>query len=99
MEQAPFSPLYVIKGKNLPHGSKEVLRHYNYCSDPKLGPGIVKIRIIPYNCHSCTTILFLSLDWKTKETVNQPRHGQVYYCKNLKLLGVTITDYNKFFWW
>ena len=35
--------LYVINIKSAPYGSKGVLRHYNYRSDPKLVPGIVSI--------------------------------------------------------
>ena len=61
-----------MNGKALPYGSKGIIRNYNYRSDPKLGPGIVAIRIIPCSCHSCTAILSLSWDPKTKEAVNQP---------------------------
>ena len=54
-----FSSLNVINGKTLLYGSKVIIRHYHYRSDPKLGPGIVAIRRIPCSCHACTTILYL----------------------------------------
>ena len=44
-----FPSSNVIDGKTSSHGNKGILRHYHYRSDPKLGPGIVKIRIIPYS--------------------------------------------------
>ena len=57
-----FPSLNVINGKSSPNGSKFILRHYNNQSDIKLGPEIVAIRIFPWICHACTTILSLSLD-------------------------------------
>ena len=73
-----FSPLNVIHGKSAPYGSKDVLRYYHYMSDPKLGPGIVSIRIIVCICNVCTTKLSLPWDSKIKEACNQPRYGRVY---------------------
>ena len=61
-----FSSLNVINGKTSPYASKGVLRNYHYRYYPKLGPGIVVIRIIPCSCHACTTILSLSWDYKIK---------------------------------
>ena len=52
--------LNVNNGKTSPYGSKGILRHNNYRSDPNLVPGIVVIRIVPCNFHSCTTLLSLS---------------------------------------
>ena len=43
----PFLSLNVLNGKTLPYASKGILRHYHYRSDPKLGPGIVAMIIIP----------------------------------------------------
>ena len=73
-----FPSLNFNNGKTSPYGSKAILRHYRYCSDQKLGPGIVEVRIIPYSYHDCTTILSLSWDSKIKEAVNQPIYGRVY---------------------
>ena len=42
-----FPSLNVINGKSSPYGSKGILRNYHYRSDPKLGPGIVAIIIVP----------------------------------------------------
>ena len=81
-----FPSLNVIKGKILPNGSKGILRHYHYRSDPKLGPGIVAVRKIPCSCHACTYILSLSWDAKTKESVNQYRYGRVYNCKYSQII-------------
>ena len=64
-----------------PYGSNDILRHYQYWSDLKLGTGIVEIRRITYNFHACTTILSLSWDSKIKEAVNQPIYGRVHNCK------------------
>ena len=87
MEQQTLQSLNFINGKTYPYGSKVILRHYNFQSDPKLGPGIVVIRRIPYNCHASTTILYLSWDSKIKEAVNQPRYGIVYNWKYSQILG------------
>ena len=54
--------LNVINGKILPYGSKGILRHDYYSSDPKLGPVVVSIRIIPCSFHAFTTILSLYWD-------------------------------------
>ena len=70
--------LNVINGKTSPCGIKGILRHYNYWSDKKLGPGIVAIRIIACSCHDFTTILSLSWDSKIKEAVNLPRYCRIY---------------------
>ena len=82
-----FPSLNVIYGKTSPYGSKGILRYYHYRSNPKLGSGIVAIRIIPFNCHACTTILSLSWDSKIKEAVNQPRYGRVYNFKYSQIVG------------
>ena len=82
-----FPSLNVINVETSPYGSKGILRHNHYWSDPKLGPGIVAIIIIPCSCHACTTILSLSWDSKTKEEVNQPRYGRVYNCKYSQIIG------------
>ena len=67
-----FPSLNVIKRKILPYGSKGILRHYHYCSDPKLGPGMVAIIRIPCSFHACKTISYISWDSIIKEAVNQP---------------------------
>ena len=72
-----FPWMNVIKGKILPFGIKEILRHYYYRSDPKLGPGIVSIRIIRGIFDSWTPISSLYWYSKIKEAVNQPRYVQV----------------------
>ena len=69
-----------------PCGRKGILRHHNYQSDPKLGPGIIWIIIIPWSCHACTTILSLSWYSKIKEVFNQPRYVRVYNCKFSQIL-------------
>ena len=56
MEQQTFPPLNIINGKTSPYGSKVILRHYHYQSDPKLGTGVVEIRIIPCSDHAFTTM-------------------------------------------
>ena len=40
-EKKTFPSLHVINRKSSPYVSKGILRHNNYRSDPKLGPGIV----------------------------------------------------------
>ena len=80
----------VIRGEISPYGSKGIQRHEHYHSDPKLGPGIVAIRIIHCNFHACTDILYLSWNYKTKEAVNQPRYGRVYNSKYSQILGCHI---------
>ena len=82
-----FSSLKVINGKTSPYGSKGIIRHYHYWSDPKLGPGIVAIIRTPCSFHYCRTILLLSWDSKTKEAVNQPIYGRVYNCKYYQIIG------------
>ena len=62
-----FPSLNTISGKISPFGSKVILRHDTYWSDPKLGWAIVEIRRIPCSCNSCRTILSLSWYSKTKE--------------------------------
>ena len=63
-----FPSLNGINGKLSTYVRKGTIRHYHYWSDPKLGPGIVAIRIIPCSCHACTTIL--SLSWESKLSNN-----------------------------
>ena len=41
-----FPSLNVNRGKSYPYGSKVILRHDHYGSYPKLGTGVVSIRII-----------------------------------------------------
>ena len=67
--------------------SNNKIHHYHYQSDPKLGPGIVAIRIIRCSCHSCTTMISIFWDAKIKETVYQPRYGRVYDCNYSQILG------------
>ena len=55
MEQNTVSIVKRNEWKSYPYGIKGIIRHYHYSSDPKLGPGIVYIIIIPYICHACTT--------------------------------------------
>ena len=57
-----FPSLNVINGKAYIYVGNGILRHYRYRSDPKLGLGVVVIRIIPCNFYTCTTILSLSWD-------------------------------------
>ena len=74
-----FTALNVINSKALPYASKVIPRHYHYQSDLKLSPGIFVIRIIPFSCHTCTYIIYLYWDNKTKEAVHHPRNGIVNY--------------------
>ena len=55
-----FPSLNVINGKLSTDGIKGILRDYHCLSYPKLGPGIVTIKINTCSCYSCTTILSLS---------------------------------------
>ena len=73
-----FPSIKFIIGKVLPYGSKRILIHYYYRSDPKLGPGTVLIRRISCMCHACTTILSLPWDYTIKDSFNQPRYGRGY---------------------
>ena len=82
-----FALLNVINGKILLFASKGILRHYHYWSDPKLGPGIVGIRIIPCSFHDCTCVLFFYCDPKIKESVNKPRYGIIYNRKYCQTIG------------
>ena len=81
-----FPSLNVINGKTSPYESKGIIRHHYYWSDPKLGPGIVAIRIITCSCHDCISILSLSWDSKTKESVNQTRYVRAYDCKYSQII-------------
>ena len=81
MEQQNISSIKVIKGKTSPYESKGILRYNHYWLDPKLGPGIVAVRIISCLFHYCTTMLYISWYSKIKEAVNQPIYGGVYNCK------------------
>ena len=85
-----FLTLNVISIRISLYGIKEILKHYHYLSDPKVGQGIVEIRIIPCSCHSCTTTLPLSWDFKNEESVSQPRYGKVYNCEYYQVLGCNI---------
>ena len=82
-----FPSLNVINGKTHTYRSKGILRHYNYWSDPKLGLVIVAIRIVIYSYRACATVLSLSLDLKTKESLNQLKYGRVYDFKYSRILG------------
>ena len=73
----PFPSLNVINGKTYPYGSKGILRHYHYPSDPKLGPGIFVIRKIPCSFHTCKTTL--SISWNSKS--------------NKQLISLDMLDY------
>ena len=83
--------LNFINVKTSPYGSKVILRHNNYRSDIKLGPGIFEIRIMPYNFRACATIISLYWDKKIKEAFNHTRYGRVYSCKYSQKQFVTIT--------
>ena len=87
MEQNKIPSLNVINGKTSPYKSKVILRHYHYCSDPKLGPGPFAVRIFPCNCHSRTNILSLYWDSKIEEAFNQPRYGRICNFKTSQLFG------------
>ena len=82
-----FPSLNVMNVRTLPFASKVIQRNYHHRSDPKLGMGIVAIIIIPCSCHACTNILYISWDFKTKEAVNQPRHGIFYNFKYSQIIG------------
>ena len=75
------------KGKISPYGSKGILIHYHFRSDPKLGSGIVVIGRITCSFHACTTILSLSWDPKIKEAFHSNRCCRVYNCKYSQFLG------------
>ena len=76
-----------LNGKTAPYKSKGVLRRYNYRSDPKLAQKFVDIRMITCSCHTCTTTLCLSWDYKIKYARNQPRYERVYDCKYSLIIG------------
>ena len=76
-----------INGKSSPYISKDILRHYYYQSDLRLGLGIFAIRRITCSFHACTTILSHFWYSKIKETFNQPRYGRVYNQKYSQILG------------
>ena len=82
-----FPYLNSINGKTSPYYRNGVLRHFHYRSDPKLGPGIVYLRIITCSCHYCITQLYLTWGSKIKSACNQPRYGVVYDCKYSQILG------------
>ena len=82
-----FLSLNVINGKASPYGSKGILRHYHYWSDPKFGLGIFSIIIILCSFHACTIILSISWNSKIKEAVNQPRYSRVYNFKYSQIIG------------
>ena len=82
-----FPSLNIIDGKSSPNGSKGIIIHYHYRSDPILGPGIFAIRIITCSCYACRKILSVSCDQKTKEAFNQPRYSRVYNFKYSKIIG------------
>ena len=82
-----FTSLNVIIGKTSSYTSKGILRNYHYWSDPKLGPGFIPNRSIPFSCHACTTILSIHWDSKIKEVINQPRYGRVYSCRYSQIVG------------
>ena len=87
MEQQNVSIIKCYWWKTAPYGSKGVLRHRNYRSDPKLGSCIVEIRRIPYSFHTCTIILSLSWDYTIKEKFNHTRYGRLYNCKYYLVIG------------
>ena len=86
-----FSCLNVVNGKTSPYGSKGIIIHYHYWSDPKIGPGIVAIRIFSCICHACTTILSLSWNSKINKAFIILDMVEHIIAKTLKLLVVTIT--------
>ena len=55
-----ISSLNLINGISSTYEINGILRQYNYWSDPKLGLGIVLIRILQCICHACKTIFSLS---------------------------------------
>ena len=59
------------------YGSKGVLRHDNYHTDPKSVLGIVAIIIIICSSHDFTTKLSRSWDSKVKYAFNQPIYGRI----------------------
>ena len=88
-----YPSLNVINGEIVQYVRKGMQRHYHYRSDPKLGLGIVVIRIFLCSCHACKNILSITLESKIKEAVNQPRYDRVYNCKySQNILVVTITE-------
>ena len=68
--------LNVIIGKTAPYGSKVVLRHYHYMSDPKLVPGFVSLKIISCSYHACKTQLYMTWGYKIKDEYNHPIYGR-----------------------
>ena len=68
----------VIIGKTAPYGSKVVLRHYHYMSDPKLVPGFVSLKIISCSYHACKTQLYMTWGYKIKDAYNHPRYGKIF---------------------
>ena len=82
-----------MNGKIFPYGIKGIPRHYNYCSDQKLGPGIIEIILIPCSWNSCTTILYLSWYPKTKEAETRLDMVEFIIENTPKLFVVTITGF------
>ena len=76
-----FPSFNAVDRKSPPYGSKGVLRNSHYRSDPKLGPGIVSLRIIPCRCHYSITQLSLTWYSKIKDACYQPIYGRLYDCK------------------
>ena len=82
--------VYIIEcnsWKTAPYGIKDVLIHYHYRSDPKVGPDIVALRKIPCSCHACIIQLSLPWDSKIKYACNHPRHGRVNDEKYSLIIG------------
>ena len=87
-----FPPLNAINVYKAPYVSKGVIRHYNYRSDPKVGLGIVDIKIITRIFHACTTQLFLPWYYTINKACNHPIYGRVYYC-NYSLIIVSNNNW------
>ena len=87
MEKQKISSLDIMNEKLSPHGSWGILSHYHYCSDPKLGPGIVPILRMTCSCHACSKVLSLYWDSKIKESFNHSRYGRVHNCKYSQIIG------------
>ena len=86
-----LSSLNVIIVKSSPYENKGILRHYHYWSDPKLGLGIVAIRIITFIFHSCMKILYLPWDSKIKKHLIRRYMVEYIIANTLKFLVITIT--------
>ena len=69
-----------------PYGRKFLIRDYSYRVDPKLGKGVVSVKIIPYVFHSCQKQLFIPWGPKIKYLCNKSRYTRALICKYSQIM-------------